>query len=128
VQHSRAWRPAGAGWRRVGSALVRLAAGGVGWWPGAAWAAEPTSAPGDCPRWTWCTPRRSLWSHWDAVRVDGAWHRVFWVARWPALELAAGWWDRLLLTTAGPRTLAVVLEPVPARVSRRRINAESVSV
>jgi len=67
-------------------------------------------------------------SHWDAVRVDGAWHRVFWVAGWPALELAAGWWDRLLLTAAGPRTLAVVLEPVPARVSRPRINAESVSV
>ena len=67
-------------------------------------------------------------SHWDAVRVDGAWHRVFWVAGWPGLELAAGWWDRLLLIAAGPRTLAVVMEPVPARLSRRRINAESVSL
>ncbi len=67
-------------------------------------------------------------TYWDAVRVDGAWHRVFWIAQWPSLELAPGWWDRLLLAPTGARTVAVVMEPVPARMSRRRINAESVSV
>jgi hypothetical protein len=65
---------------------------------------------------------------WDAVQVDGAWHRVFWVARWPAGWLPAGWWEPLLADRAGTRTLAVVMEPVPARASRRRINAESVSI
>jgi hypothetical protein len=65
---------------------------------------------------------------WDAVRVDGAWHRVFWVAQWPATSLTAGWWEPLLLDPAGVRTLAMVAEPVPARASRRRINAESVSI
>jgi hypothetical protein len=65
---------------------------------------------------------------WDGVRVDGAWHRTFWVARWPALDLPPGWWEPLLHEQVGVRTLAVVLEPVPARLSRRRINSESVSV
>jgi len=46
VQHSRAWRPAGAGCRRVWSAAARLAAGGVGWWPVPVWAAEPTPGAG----------------------------------------------------------------------------------
>jgi hypothetical protein len=67
-------------------------------------------------------------AYWDAVRVDGAWHRVFWVAQWPATSLTAGWWEPLLLDPAGVRTLAMVAEPVPARASRRRINAESVSI
>ena len=47
MQHAGVWRSAaGAGWRRAWSVVVRLAAGGVGWWPGSAWAAEPTPGAG----------------------------------------------------------------------------------
>ncbi|MGF7239277.1 MAG: SCO6880 family protein, partial [Frankia sp.] len=65
---------------------------------------------------------------WDAVRVDSAWHRVFWVAQWPTLDLAAGWINPLLLAAPGARTVAVVMEPVSLRTSRRRINADTVSI
>jgi len=53
---------------------------------------------------------------------------VFWVAQWPATSLTPGWWEPLLLDPAEVRTLAVVAEPVAARASRRRVNAESVSI
>jgi len=67
-------------------------------------------------------------ARWDAVRVDGAWHRVFWVAQWPGLALDPRWLEPLLLAPPCVRTLAVVMEPVSLRASRRRINADSVSI
>jgi hypothetical protein len=66
--------------------------------------------------------------HWDAVQVGGTWHRLFWVSQWPPTGLQPGWLDPLLHETAGARTVAVLMEPVPLRTSRRRINSESVSV
>ncbi len=66
--------------------------------------------------------------HWDAVEIGRSWHRLFWVSQWPAAGLHPGWLDPLLHDTPAARTVAVVLEPVPPRASRRRINSESVSV
>jgi hypothetical protein len=65
---------------------------------------------------------------WDSVRVDGAWHRVFWVAQWPALTVEPGWLDPLLMAPPCVRTMAVAMAPVPMRASRRRINADAVAV
>ena len=67
-------------------------------------------------------------ARWDALRVDGAWHRVFWVAQWPALAVDADWLEPLLLAPPCVRALAVVMEPISLRASRRRINSESVSI
>ncbi len=65
---------------------------------------------------------------WDAVRVDDGWHRLFWVVQWPALGVAPGWLDPLMLDAPCARTLTVLMEPVPARLSRKRITAESASI
>jgi hypothetical protein len=65
---------------------------------------------------------------WDAVRVDDGWHRLLWVAQWPMLGLAPSWLDPLLLDVPCARTVTVLMEPVPARLSRRRITAESASI
>jgi hypothetical protein len=65
---------------------------------------------------------------WDAVRVDGAWHRVFWVSQWPGLTLDLRWLEPLLLAPPCVRTIAVMMEPVSLRASRRRINSEAVSI
>ncbi|WP_239312441.1 SCO6880 family protein [Frankia sp. Cj3] len=70
----------------------------------------------------------SMEIRWTAVRVDSTWHRVFWVARWPALGLEPDWLDPLLLHAPCVRAVTVVLEPVSLRASRRRINAESVTI
>jgi hypothetical protein len=62
---------------------------------------------------------------WDAARTGTSWHRVFRVAHWPARTLHPGWLDPRLHETPGVRTLAVVMEPVPARASRRRVTADA---
>ena len=65
---------------------------------------------------------------WDHVRIDGAFHRSFWVSRWPTLEVGPRWLEPLLLDTAGTRTVTMVMEPVSPRASRRQINHEAVRV
>ncbi|WP_322778570.1 SCO6880 family protein, partial [Frankia sp. Cas4] len=70
----------------------------------------------------------AIHAHWDAVQIDGGWHRLFWIAHWPTLTVQPGWLDPLLHDTPGARTVAVLMEPVPPRISRRRLNTESVSV
>jgi hypothetical protein len=65
---------------------------------------------------------------WDHVRVDGSFHRGFWVSRWPTLELGPRWLEPLLLDTAGTRTVTMVMEPVSPRTSKRRINHDAVRV
>jgi hypothetical protein len=66
--------------------------------------------------------------HWDAVQIGGSWHRLFWISQWPPTGLHPGWLDPLLHEAPGVRTLAVVMQPVPPRVSRRRINSETAAV
>ncbi|MEX5712778.1 SCO6880 family protein [Parafrankia sp. FMc6] len=70
----------------------------------------------------------SMHARWNAVRIDDVWHRTFWVAQWPTAGLRPGWLDPLLFDASCVRTVAFVLEPVPARASRRRINADAVEL
>jgi hypothetical protein len=65
---------------------------------------------------------------WDSVQIGATWHRTFWIAGWPTGGLRPGWLDPLLHDVPGVRTLAVAMAPVPWRVSRRRINSDSVSI
>ncbi|MGH9228921.1 MAG: SCO6880 family protein [Acidimicrobiales bacterium] len=64
---------------------------------------------------------------WGHVRIDGAYHRSYWIAGWPRLPVGADWLAGLLVETHCLRTVTVVLEPVPmgraARAADREVMA-----
>lgn len=47
----------------------------------------------------------------DHVRVDGSFHRVFWVQEWPTVPVTADWLHPLLLRSGVQRTITMVMEP-----------------
>jgi hypothetical protein len=59
------------------------------------------------------------------VQVDGSWHRGYWIAEWPRLELHPAWMEPLLLHAGGIRTIAVVFEPIPPSRSQRQIDRDA---
>jgi hypothetical protein len=59
------------------------------------------------------------------VQVDGSWHRGYWIAEWPRLELHPAWMEPLLLHVGGIRTIAVVFEPIPPSRSQRQIDRDA---
>ena len=62
---------------------------------------------------------------WDHYRTEDAWHATYWVAEWPRLEVGADWLAPLMLVrTAGIRTVAVTMEPVPPAVAVRRVERD----
>jgi hypothetical protein len=65
---------------------------------------------------------------WDAVVVDGTWHRSFWVSAWPTMEVGPNWMEPLLLNTRGTRTVTVIMEPVNPRSSHRHVTKDSVGI
>lgn len=62
------------------------------------------------------------WTHWQA---DGSFHRAFFVARWPLLEVPADWLSQLLMHTGAVRTVTVNYEPVGRAASQRRVVREA---
>jgi hypothetical protein len=71
--------------------------------------AGPLATDGD---WTW----------W---RADGSYHRCYYVADWPQLELPADWLNGLLAWSGAVRSVTVVMEPVSPRESRAAIKTQS---
>ena len=66
---------------------------------------------------------------WSRLRVDGAWHRTYWVAEWPRLSQHPDWMEPVLaFVGTGSRALTVVFEPVPPSVSRRRVDRDSIKL
>ncbi|HEX6238457.1 MAG TPA: SCO6880 family protein, partial [Acidimicrobiales bacterium] len=65
---------------------------------------------------------------WRSVRVDGAWHRTWWVAAWPRLPVPPSWLEPFLSADGVTRTMTVTLVPVPTRRSRRRIERDLVKL
>ncbi|MEY2422059.1 MAG: hypothetical protein QOI95_2126 [Acidimicrobiaceae bacterium] len=66
---------------------------------------------------------------WEQLRVDGAWHRVYWVAEWPRLQQHPDWMEPVLaFAGAGSRAVTVIFEPVPPSVSQRRIDRDSIKL
>ncbi len=63
---------------------------------------------------------------WDHVRTDGSLHRTYWIAGWPRRPVGAGFLSPLLLQGSRVRTVAMVLEPLPA--SRAMRDAEAAVV
>lgn len=70
----------------------------------------------------------ALETTWGHVRVDGAFHRTFWVASWPRLAVPPSWLEPFLSAQGVTRTMAVVFAPVPAHQSRRRIERDLVKL
>ena len=62
---------------------------------------------------------------WRHVHVDQSWHRSFWIAEWPRLDVPADWMAPLILQSGGIRTLTVVYEPVPPSRSRRAVDRDA---
>lgn len=65
---------------------------------------------------------RDAWTHWQA---DGSFHRAYFVARWPLLEVPADWMQQLLLHTGSVRSVTVSYEPVGRGASQRRVVREA---
>ena len=65
---------------------------------------------------------------WRHVRVDGAFHRSWWVATWPRLPAPAAWLEPFLSGSGVTRTMTVVFCPVTAHSSRRRIERDLVKL
>jgi hypothetical protein len=66
--------------------------------------------------------------NWKFVRVDGAYHRAYWVYEWPRLEVPSDWMGSLLLANNGVRTIAMHYEPVSMRNSQRAVDRESTKI
>jgi len=60
---------------------------------------------------------------WSAYRSDGGCHVTYWIAEWPRVEVGPEFLTPLLLGARHRRTVAVVLEPVPARRAAREAEA-----
>ena len=62
---------------------------------------------------------------WDHLRVDGSFHRCYWVAEWPRLEVGPSWLEPLLLYPGGTRTFTMLYEPVAPSRSQRQVDRDS---
>lgn len=66
-------------------------------------------------------------ARWGRVRVDGAWHRSYRIAGWPALGVPADWLSPLLTGTDVTRTVTVIMAPVPLSQSARTADREAMA-
>lgn len=62
---------------------------------------------------------------WTNVHVDGTRHRVYRIASWPPLPVAADWLGPLLTSTHVTRTVTVTLEPIPMSRAARAADREA---
>jgi hypothetical protein len=65
---------------------------------------------------------------WRSVRLDGVWHRTWWVASWPRLAVPPAWLEPFLAVDGVTRTMTVTMLPVPTQQSRRRIERDLVKL
>lgn len=65
---------------------------------------------------------------WRSVRIDGAWHRTWWVASWPRLAVPPAWLEPFLAADSVTRTMTVTVLPVPTYQSRRHIERDLVKL
>jgi hypothetical protein len=65
---------------------------------------------------------------WRHVRVDGAWHRTWWIGTWPRLAVPPAWLEPFLSGGGITRTMTVYFQPVPTHRSRRRIERDLVKL
>jgi hypothetical protein len=94
--------------------------------PGAMVTAVAAGFHGGGGRWRTAWPVATD-TRWDAVRADGQWHAVYWVAEWPRSEVGPDFLIPLLLLAPGVRTVSVTMEPVSPRRATREVEAARTS-
>ncbi len=67
-------------------------------------------------------------SEWHHIRVDGAFHRAWWIGTWPRLAVPPSWLEPFLASGGITRTMTVVVVPVSSHQSRRRIERDLVKL
>jgi hypothetical protein len=83
-------------------------------------AAHPDDPPVD--RWPWPV---TIEPSWDAVRTDGTWHAIYWIAEWPRVDVTPDFLGPLLFSPVR-RSLSMVMEPVsPLRAARQVAQART---
>jgi hypothetical protein len=66
---------------------------------------------------------------WDAIAVDGSWHRAYWIAEWPRLQQHPDWMEPVLaFGGTASRAVTVIFEPVAPSVSQRRVERDSIKL
>ncbi len=65
---------------------------------------------------------------WRHIRVDGAFHRTWWIGTWPRLAVPPAWLEPFLAGGGITRTMTVVVVPVSTHQSRRRIERDLVKL
>lgn len=70
----------------------------------------------------------ALEAQWAHLRVDGTFHRTWWIGTWPRLAVPPAWLEPFLSGGGVTRTMTVVLVPVPTHQSRRRIERDLVKL
>lgn len=69
-----------------------------------------------------------LEERWREIRMDDNWHRTWWIGTWPRSPMPAAWMEPFLSAGSMTRAVTVVLMPVSARQSRRRIERDLVKL
>ena len=73
-------------------------------------------------RWPWPL---AIEPSWDAVRTDGTWHAIYWIAEWPRVDVTPDFLGPLLFSPLR-RSLSMVMEPVsPLRAARQVAQART---
>ena len=65
---------------------------------------------------------------WRNVRVDGSFHRTWWIATWPRMAVAPSWLEPFLSGGGVTRSMTVYFQPVSTHQSRRRIERDLVKL
>lgn len=65
---------------------------------------------------------------WRHLRLDGAWHRTWWIEVWPRLAMPPAWFEGFLSSGGITRAVTVVFCPVAAHQSRKRIERDLVKL
>lgn len=65
---------------------------------------------------------------WREVRVDGVFHRTWWIGTWPRLAQPPSWMEPFLAGGGITRTMTLILVPVSTHQSRRRIERDLVKL
>jgi hypothetical protein len=66
-------------------------------------------------------------AQWDYVRVDDAFHAVYWVDEYPRIDVGLGFLSPLLAATGVRRTVAMILQPMDLTTSQREAEASLVA-
>ncbi|MGP5030715.1 SCO6880 family protein [Glutamicibacter arilaitensis] len=60
-------------------------------------------------------------THWDHLRTDSAFHRVYWISEWPRKKARMGFMEKLIFAGDFPHTVSQVLRPVTPTKALKKV-------